>query len=268
VLTIYEQAVESGAQLVVGPLTRNGSRARGEQPRYRTTLALNSLEPRAPQPARLYLFGLSVELEARQVARWHSTTLPQRVHTQRRHDARNRNARGISPGVRALRRDHRRRAQLQCRPVQPEQAAPGANLGVADMVFLALDSRARAPCERIRHTLALYATSQVNAAEAARWPRVISTWCVSSTCRGCCSPTIRGDDLPAPAVGRSGSNSTACTRSGSMRFASASSCCDRARAGGGRRHGRIRLTGEQQFVRELTAAQYVDGKTVILSVPR
>jgi outer membrane PBP1 activator LpoA protein len=32
--------------------------------------------------------------------------------------------------------------------------------------------------------------------------------------------------------------------------------------------GEIRLARDQQFVRELTAAQFVDGKTVILGKPR
>ena len=32
--------------------------------------------------------------------------------------------------------------------------------------------------------------------------------------------------------------------------------------------GRIRLTRDQQFVRELIAAQYLDGRTVILGEPR
>src|SRR4051812_14034058 len=65
VLTIYEQALESGAQLVVGPLTRNGVAALAASNLVSVpTLALNTLEARAA-PARMYLFGLGVEQEAR-----------------------------------------------------------------------------------------------------------------------------------------------------------------------------------------------------------
>src|SRR3954470_1129548 len=68
VLTIYEQALEAGAQLVVGPLTRNGVAALAASNLVSVpTLALNTLDSRAA-PARMYLFGLGVEQEARQIA--------------------------------------------------------------------------------------------------------------------------------------------------------------------------------------------------------
>src|SRR4051794_22927124 len=69
VLAVYDQALESGASLVVGPLTRDGVAALASSKLVTVpTLALNTLEAGMPQPARLYLFSLNVEQEARQVA--------------------------------------------------------------------------------------------------------------------------------------------------------------------------------------------------------
>jgi outer membrane PBP1 activator LpoA protein len=69
VLAVYEQAIESGARLVVGPLTRDGVAALAASSVVTVpTLALNTLEASSSQPARMYLFGLSIELEARQIA--------------------------------------------------------------------------------------------------------------------------------------------------------------------------------------------------------
>src|SRR3954468_1851933 len=60
VLTLYEQAVQAGAQLVVGPLTRNGVATLAASSLITVpTIALNTLEDRAAAPARLYLFGLA-----------------------------------------------------------------------------------------------------------------------------------------------------------------------------------------------------------------
>ena len=69
VLTVYEQAIESGARIVIGPLTRAGVAALAASSLVTVpTLALNTLEQSSPQPARLYLFSLNVEQEARQIA--------------------------------------------------------------------------------------------------------------------------------------------------------------------------------------------------------
>jgi len=68
VTTAYRQAIANGAVAVVGPLTRNGVLALGALKEFPVpTLGLNVAE-HTPQP-NLYLFGLAVEMEARQVAR-------------------------------------------------------------------------------------------------------------------------------------------------------------------------------------------------------
>jgi len=65
----YDAAVRAGAKVVVGPLTRSGVAALAASGRVNVpTLALNYPEPQANMPEKLYGFGLSIELEARQVA--------------------------------------------------------------------------------------------------------------------------------------------------------------------------------------------------------
>ena len=62
VLTVYEEAIESGAQVVVGPLTRNGVTALAASTLVKVpTLAQNTPDNRTTVSARLYLFGLGVE---------------------------------------------------------------------------------------------------------------------------------------------------------------------------------------------------------------
>src|SRR5579864_6721527 len=70
ILSEYDAAVQRGAAVVVGPLTRSGVAALAASGHVSVaTLALNVLEGGAPLPPRLYTFGLSVEPEARMVAR-------------------------------------------------------------------------------------------------------------------------------------------------------------------------------------------------------
>src|SRR5438445_3165514 len=70
ILAEYEAAVQSGAAVIVGPLTRSGVSALASAGRVSVaTLALNVADGDAPLPPRLYTFGLSVDAEARIVAR-------------------------------------------------------------------------------------------------------------------------------------------------------------------------------------------------------
>jgi outer membrane PBP1 activator LpoA protein len=69
VLVEYDAAVAAGTRLVVGPLTRGGVAALSTSGRVAVpTLALNQ-PPAGVLPRTLYAFGLSVEAEARQIAR-------------------------------------------------------------------------------------------------------------------------------------------------------------------------------------------------------
>ncbi|TMG76006.1 MAG: penicillin-binding protein activator [Betaproteobacteria bacterium] len=70
ILAEYQIAVQSGAGVIVGPLTRSGVSALAAEGRVSVaTLALNVADGDAPLPPRLYTFGLSVDAEARIVAR-------------------------------------------------------------------------------------------------------------------------------------------------------------------------------------------------------
>ena len=272
VLTIYEQAVESGAQLVVGPLTRNGVAALAASNLVTVpTLALNALEPRSPQPARLYLFGLTVELEARQIARL-------------AFDDGRRNAFIISDDT-AL-GERMRGAFLEefarfggitvaefsfgADPASLNKLRQASNLGVADMVFLALDfARARTVRPYLGNALGLYATSQASAGRSAALAAhdlnlvrfVDMPWLLQAD-----HPAVM--IYPRPQLGdavdfdRLYALGIDAFRIGlELLQSSREPVLDGVT-------GRLRLTRDQRFVRELTTAQYIDGKTVILGAPR
>ncbi|GJL76205.1 penicillin-binding protein activator [Nitrosomonas sp.] len=69
VLITYHQALDAGAVLVVGPLTRDGVTALASSHVVEVpTLALNSADTDILMPPNLYLFGLQTESEAAQIA--------------------------------------------------------------------------------------------------------------------------------------------------------------------------------------------------------
>jgi outer membrane PBP1 activator LpoA protein len=70
ILRAYQSALEDGARIIVGPLTRNGVTAlAGSGLVTVPTLALNQPDQSIALPPGMYLFGLSVETESRQIAR-------------------------------------------------------------------------------------------------------------------------------------------------------------------------------------------------------
>jgi len=67
IITLYQQAIASGARAVAGPLTRNGVALLASYSGITApTLALNSAEGNSAN--KLYFFGLTAEMEARQIA--------------------------------------------------------------------------------------------------------------------------------------------------------------------------------------------------------
>ena len=266
VLTTYERAVESGAQLVVGPLMRNGVAALAASNLVTVpTLALNTLEPRSPQPARMYLFGLAIELEARQIAQLafgdgrrnafvvsDDTPLGKRM----RHAFVEEFARhgGITVAEFGFGADQTSLSKLR----------QASTLGVADMAFLALDfTRARTVRPYLGNTLALYATSQVNAgggplaAHELNLVRFVDMpWLLQADHpavmvypRPQFGDAIDFDRLYALGIDAFRLGLELLRRNPDPVLDGVTGC--------------IRLTRDQQFVRELTAAQYVDGKTVV-----
>lgn len=70
ILSVYLAAVQEGAKIVVGPLTRNAVSALAASKDISVpTIALNTPEENTAIPPTLYVFGLSIEAEARQIAR-------------------------------------------------------------------------------------------------------------------------------------------------------------------------------------------------------
>ncbi|MEK7792251.1 MAG: penicillin-binding protein activator [Pseudomonadota bacterium] len=66
----YRQALDAGAVMVVGPLTRNGVSALASSSEITVpTLALNAADNNQTLPKNLYLFGLQLENEANQLAK-------------------------------------------------------------------------------------------------------------------------------------------------------------------------------------------------------
>ena len=70
IVSAYQQALQAGAKIVIGPLTRNAVTALAKSGLVEVpTLALNYPEGEEVLPENLYLFGLTAEGEARQAAR-------------------------------------------------------------------------------------------------------------------------------------------------------------------------------------------------------
>ncbi len=69
ILVTYHQALQAGAVLIVGPLTRNGVTALASSHSIAVpTLALNSTDAPMPLPSNLFLFGMQMENEASHIA--------------------------------------------------------------------------------------------------------------------------------------------------------------------------------------------------------
>jgi hypothetical protein len=267
VLTIYEQALESGAQLVVGPLTRNGVAALAASSLVTVpTLALNTLDAKAA-PARMYLFGLGVEQEARQIA-------------QIARDDGRRNAFVLGDGTALGKRmrqafvaEFARRGGITVAELSFADDQAGlaklrqtVDLKVADMLFMAVDAPRAKIARPYLGSLPVYATSQINADAG---PSGASEF---NGVRFVEMPWLLQPDHPAVMIyPRMQFDSIEFERLYALGI-------DAFRLGlellKGTREpaidgvtGQIRLR-EQQFVRELTAAQFVNGKPAVQSARR
>ena len=271
ILASYEQAIESGALLVVGPLTRNGVAAVAASNLVSVpTLALNTVDVRGPHPPRLYLFGLGAEQEARQVARLAL-------------DVSRRNAYVVGDSTPVSKRMRQAFVEELARrggrvvadfpygtdPQSLAKLRDATALGAADMLFLALDStRARAVRPYLGNALPLYATSQVNAIPGAAVARELNLvefvempWLLQPD-----HPAVMiypraqfGDAIDLERLYALGIDAL---RIGLELLRNAT---DPSLDGV---TGRIRLTPDQVFVRELPVARFIDGKTVVLGISR
>jgi outer membrane PBP1 activator LpoA protein len=164
----YRRALDAGARMVVGPLTRSGVSALASSNTVTVpTLALNAPDGSGPLPPNLFVLSLQIEAEARQVAQ---------LALREGHL----NAFSITGDTPLQRRMHQafvdEFARLGGKHVAEfaattdreglERIKQAAALGVADMVFLALDFRLASYVRPYLDPLALYATSQVNPVNA------------------------------------------------------------------------------------------------------
>ncbi|MDC7698831.1 penicillin-binding protein activator [Vogesella indigofera] len=159
----YQQLLAAGANVIVGPLTREGAANVAAQASV-PTLVLNTLS-KAPAGGKVWSLSLAVESEARQIARMMRDDGRKAPLVLFNNDA-------LSTRLRAAFSEswtqRHPSAPLELNMTQPDGAQLSTLLAGADSVFLALDdkeaeaSRALLPAE-----LAAYATSLINTRQAA-----------------------------------------------------------------------------------------------------
>lgn len=160
----YRHALDSGARMVIGPLTRNGVTALVASNSIPVpTLALSSPDGDGPLPQNMFVLSLQIEAEARQVAqlafqegRRKAYTINGETPLQRRmHQA-------FVEEFSRLGGSHI--AEFFATEDQDglNRIKQAAELGVADMVFLALDFQRARQLRPYLDPLAVYATSQVD----------------------------------------------------------------------------------------------------------
>ena len=165
VVQAYEDVVRAGARLVIGPLTRSAVTAlAGTTVVSVPTLALSAPEDESPLPSSLYVFGLQVENEARQVA--------QLARQQNRRNAIVvANETGLSRRLAQAFVDEflRRGGTIQDQFQYSSDAAGLLKLrdtisnGVSDAIFLALDApRAKLIRSYLGNSVPIFATSMVH----------------------------------------------------------------------------------------------------------
>jgi outer membrane PBP1 activator LpoA protein len=164
IIAAYRQALLAGATLVVGPLTRDGVTALAQTDLVTVpTLALNVPDRATPERSKLYVLSLQVESEAQQVARLALREGRRKAFTVTDHTAlgkrmRDAFAEEFSRGGGYAIADY----AYATDSAALDRLKQAANLGVADMVFLAVDAgRARSIASYLS-TLPAYGTSQLN----------------------------------------------------------------------------------------------------------
>lgn len=264
----YSQALAAGARLVVGPLTRNGvTELAASQLVAVPTLALNVPDRAVPLPPNFYMLSLHVEAEARQVA--------QLAFKEGRL-----NAFTINGETPLLRRIHQAFVEEFTRlggrhvaayaftpdPAGLARLKQAVGLGVADMVFLALDFPRARLARPYLDPLPLYATSQVhpgNAGPLAGFDLANVSFLDI--------PWLLQPDHPAVMVYprqdfRNALDLERLYALGIDAFRIAQALLE----GKGQIEldgvtGRLTLGRDQQFLRELTSARFADGKLLIFA---
>lgn len=163
----YQQAVQSGARLVVGPLIRSAVTAITVGDISVPTLALNAPEGNTPNRPHLHVLSLQIEMEARQAARLAYRDGKRAAYT----------VTGDSPLLKRLQAAFvteftalggKLIAEFAYNPSPAEltRLKQAAELRVADTVFLALDARQSRTVRAYLEPLSVYASSQIYSGDA------------------------------------------------------------------------------------------------------
>jgi outer membrane PBP1 activator LpoA protein len=165
VVATYREAIAAGARLVVGPLTRNGVTAIATTLNLITvpTLALNVPEGVATNPLNMHTLSLQVEAEARQIAQV-------AIREGRRKALTITDPSALGRRMRDAFIDEFQRGggyQIADYPYATDSGSldrmrQAASIGVADMVFLALDAARARTLRPQMSALPAYGTSQLN----------------------------------------------------------------------------------------------------------
>ena len=170
-IATYRQALAAGARLVVGPLTRNGVNTLAAAPHLVTvpTLVLNVPERPGANPKRLYVLSLQVEAEARQAAQLALSEGRRKAFTVS--DATLFARRTRDAFVQAFERgggNHIADYAYATDSASLDRMRQAASLGVADMVFYAVDAQRLPAVRGFMSSITAYGTSQVNPGQTAR----------------------------------------------------------------------------------------------------
>jgi uncharacterized protein len=164
VLAAYLRATSLGARVIIGPLTRNSVTALvHSEVAGVPTIALNAPEGDSPLPKYLYVFGLQIESEARQVAQWAFRQGGNRIFLvvgETSLDARV--AQAFAEEWKQLRGEISGRVAYSTESAQLARLRDQITASGADVIFLSLDAaRARFIRSYLGNVLPIYATSQV-----------------------------------------------------------------------------------------------------------
>ena len=167
---VYRNAVASGARVVVGPLTRDGVNALASDPASITvpTLVLNVPDSGGTRPRQLYTLSLTIEAEARQIARLALAEGRRKAFTVSEPTPLARRMREAF--VEAFERDggsHIADYAYTTDTASLERMRQAASLGVADMVFFAIGAQRVGTVRTYMTPIAAYGTSQLNPGNAA-----------------------------------------------------------------------------------------------------
>jgi len=163
---VYQQATQTGARLVVGPLIRSAVTAVANGDLNVPTLLLNAPEGKTPNRPNLHVLSLQIETDAQHAARLAYRDGKRAAYT----------VTGDSPLLKRLQLAFNSEFTklggklvaefaFNTSPAELARLKQAAELRVADMAFLALDARQARAVRAHLEPLAVYASSQIYAGD-------------------------------------------------------------------------------------------------------